>query len=340
MKLQGIDCLFTREEWLQTLEKTFDTQSIEHQGHDYIYINSQGHCESFSSQSEAIQQEYKWKLTVDDIILVSREHFNNYLSCQPSEVSTLRNVFEIMDKGAQKSWWSMLIHWWRGLGFKDTHTLVEEQLQVMMAQQIQQQYQQLLVKLEKDRQTLNQLNDERFTQSYAALFDNAKKWVQVFEQNPPKTYQEWKKYEDEVMNIVLEVQQMYNFSKRVLDVLDQTDKLVKLNTLYPDAPIENEKIDEIDSSLNQLVDQMFDKFSIHDEEVYKEKFDELDKALDKLLSQVVEDYEQQTDYQANRVDEIFNSQRLIPALSPLKGISSLRSRKNNEDLSDIFEETE
>jgi len=348
MRVQNIESSCTRQEWLHILEKTFEYPTIDYQGHSYIYINPKGQIDSFYTFPEAFEEQFFWKLTIDDIIFISKEVFEDYQQCPTDEIDILRHAFESMDKGGVEipsswtsrfvHWYSCFVHWFRGLGFKNTHEIIDEQLQLLIEQQIQSQYQQFRQKLGHLKGAVHYLTDERFSQAYLSLFQNAQTWVQSFEINLPLFYQQWKTQEEILTNFILEAQQLNMFSERTLYVTDQNNKLAKLLLLHPLDSDKTEKVREFELRLTQLIDQLFDKYIVHDNEAYLQRFDELDAEIEELQRITIEDYESQKDSKPQLIQNIFSPNENKLRASPLKGLPNfLKKITNQAEIPEIFD---
>lgn len=302
MKIQGINCSFNRDEWIQNINSAFIGGSVVDKGHAYLYLDKQGKCKKLPSQT-AHQRDH-WKLTIDDIIRISQQFFNDTNMWKSSETATMRDAFDIMDKGAQTSFWSRLIHWLRGLGFKTTHTLIEEQKILVIAKRIETKYEKLFEMLKNYTGIAHAFEDPRFEKDCEAFAVYAKDWSQTYEHSSLQNYQDWKNEEDSLANFSLKVKQMLNFSEQALLLSQQIEKLEKLVKIHMPSSIQMNDVDNLKKSFKELIDDMFDQYKTNDEEEQKNKFEDWNKSLENWIEVTVEDYALQPTYDKKAVQEI------------------------------------
>jgi hypothetical protein len=126
MKIQGIEIQQDElNQWAEKLTEAFlDKQKGKDQkGHKYLFIDPKGHLLSFFVDEQLPLGLFK--LSIDDIMMISRQKLDHSQHCKPHELKIISKCSTIMRQGAQNSLWSCFVHWWRGLGFASTQTLLE-----------------------------------------------------------------------------------------------------------------------------------------------------------------------------------------------------------------------
>jgi hypothetical protein len=125
MKIQGIEVDANElNVWDEKLKEAFlnpQQAGQDQRGHKYLYIDREGHFQSFSLNENIPQGHYK--LSVDDIVKVSKEILQSK-DYGTRHLRAISQSYKMMLPGAQKTLWSFIVHWWRGLGFIDTHALL------------------------------------------------------------------------------------------------------------------------------------------------------------------------------------------------------------------------
>lgn len=320
MNIQQLDTHCTKEEWLQVFEQAFGSQTSHFQDHAYIYFHAKGYLGVFSSGSKASKMQYKGKLTIDDILWVSKKYFPDYRKCSLDEFRILRHTFEFMQKGALQSCKSCL-DWLGGITSNQTPDLIEDQLCCLIEQQIQIKHQQLLKTLRNFLEIAEELDDSRFYRAYKVYLSKEKKWEETFNKNNSPRYLILKQQKHELTNILIDFQKFVCFSEKILYIAKQKKTLYHLLCIHSDSSIKRETIKQIEGTLNHLINQRFDQTaSFHDEQMYEKQIDQLDVELEKCQYMIIQACENQKDYESRLVEEIMTHRRQIN-ISPLKTFS-------------------
>ncbi len=359
MNIQGINCRCSKENWIQVLKEAFPA-SLAHQGHQYIYLNQKGALGSFDTFIQATDQQYNWQLTIDDIIRLSRQCFETYKQTPIEELFTIRHAYTVMKKGAQDTWWSCLIHWFRGLGFKSTQTLLNEefdkcqqQLSSLTQEKLQSKYQ----KFEKTRLDFNttvaRLNDDKFKaacQNYLEKYEQ-EDWQRIG-QCPTEfaSYEEWHKQEEALANIQLLLKDWNQICEHMILL---TEKKIKFEELIQKDQLEpyfnlaqaQELIHTINDYLTDLVYTLFDQLTPHHAQDELSKMDAFSADLEEQQVQLLTAFEEDEDnYESEVIQEVLIPltpvKPLLPAAASLRNAALCPSSPVKKLLSKVIEKEE
>lgn len=294
MNTQKIDCHCTTAEWLDLLAEVSFLKASYYQGHAYIYINAAGKADCFFSQEAAEKKNFHWKLTIDDILHISQQLFNNYKQCKLEDYFILQHAFEFMDNEAS-----------------DAHLLIEKHLCLLTKQCLQPQYHWLQKKLECFKELGQELNDQRFSKVYTKLLKRVEKWNQESKKGHLDGYQIWKEQEEKLACLLLEIERLVYFTDKILFLVRQKQILYQLMHLHFPAFIHPTSIKQIDLKLERLINRILYSFITHKEEFYHKELDTLDADLEKLQFAVMSDYQNQPHYQPELLHQAFE-------LNPIK----------------------
>lgn len=340
MRIQGIDCSCSKEEWIKVLKKTFPTP-LTHEGHQYIYLDQTGNLSSFDSFTQASTSGYNWQLTVDDVIRLSRDCFDSYKQNSMEELFTLRHVYTIMGHGAQQTWWSRLIHWFRGLGFYTTHELVsqefeknQQQLEILTSEKIQSKYQKIEETRQKFVHIMEQLHDENFKSICQKYLETNEDWKRV--QNCPSnfgSYADWHKQEEALGNIQLLIKEwdeicenLIPLTKKKLELEDLIHKPQLQDYLDLEDGPEKTCIQKVDEFLRDLIYEMFDPLIPHKAQETLTKMTELKEELEQQLTELLKTYEEDEDnYDPEIVQDVLMPRAPMTPRSLLPQAASLRN---------------
>lgn len=340
MRIQGIDCNCSKEDWIKVLKKTFPTP-LTHEGHQYIYLNQTGNLGSFDSFTQASNNGYNWQLTVDDVICLSRDCFDSYKQNSVEEFFTLRHVYTIMSHGAQQTWWSRLIHWFRGLGFHTTYELVsqefeknQQQLEILTSEKIQSKYQKIEETRQKFVHIMEQLHDENFKSICQKYLEKNEDWECV--QNCPSgfdSYADWHKQEEALANVQLLIKEwdeicenLILLTKKKLELEDLIHKPQLQGYLDLDDGPEKICIQKVDEFLSDLIYEMFNPLIPHKAQETLTKMTELQEDLEQQLNELLKTYEEDEDnYDSEVVQDVLMPRTPMTPRSLLPQTASLRS---------------
>jgi hypothetical protein len=98
-----------KDQWVETLKQVEAPD-----GRHYVYI----------PYSFLKWPFYLSKVTIDKIIAISRQ-FKDFYSVE--DLTQLVASFKKMEEGSRNSWWTKIIHFFRGMGFVTTKELVQEE---------------------------------------------------------------------------------------------------------------------------------------------------------------------------------------------------------------------
>lgn len=338
MSIQGINCHCSKESWIKVLKNTFPIP-LTHQGHQYIYLNQKGDLSTFATFTQASNQQYNWQLTIDDIIRLSRECFDTYKQNSVKELFTLQYTYTVMKKGAQDTWWSCLIHWFRGLGFKTTQALIDEELDKCQQQLNSLTQEKLLSKYQEFEETrlafgktVARLHDEKFKaacQDYLEKYEQ-EDWQRI-EHCPTEftSYEEWYKQEKaltDIQNLLKDWNQICEHMILLTEKKAQFEALIHKDELqiYLDVDQAKEFIQTIDDYLTDLVYTLFDQLTPHHAQDELSKMDAFSADLEEQQAQLSKAFEEdEENYESNLLQEVLkprttSNHPLLPAAASLR----------------------
>ena len=166
MGLEKITAHLTEKSWLDILNKSLTYNNI-HNGHTYLYVNKSGKVQEFINNKLAAKQSFKHKLTVDQIVLISRHFFGDYKKCSLDTLLQLKHTYLVIQRGTEKSWVSRFIHFFRGLGFRTSFQLIDQEILLSKDQMLTRAPQDLIVQCSEKGEFVQSLNQlETYEKNY------------------------------------------------------------------------------------------------------------------------------------------------------------------------------
>ena len=253
MQIQGIPCITSQEEWIRQLDRAFNSNNL---AHNYLYMNPDGAILAFENRGEAINQNYRIRLTAQDIVDVTRRFFSGQQENEPpiEQLFIIKKALEVIRNGIQNKWVRYVVPLFSSLNNK-LHSLknrVDHRLNHAADARVSGLLQDFCLKFNAFKQLVQEQfpKDERFI---TALNIYEQNWKQQYLKKP-KDSAEWDKHIDTLEEKIQEIEARYKTFQAIALALNQL-KLITKKIKTTQQPHNNSNSDSFQNN-SQIVDEV------------------------------------------------------------------------------------